>query len=100
MDDSALMVLFVDKCGTRLLNDIIDKGTLITKLLSHVDLTPVKKHIKTKYYDKDSRKFSFDVGLMLRLADHYCPDRSALNGQALYNIKYSKTSIDNMVRYG
>jgi len=61
------MVPFADKCGTRLLNGIIDKGTSITELLFHVDLTPVENHIITKYYDKDNRKFSFDVGLMLRL---------------------------------
>jgi len=65
-----------------------------------VDLTPVGNYTKTKYYDKDSRKFSFNVGFMLRLADNYCPARSALYEQALYNIKYSKTLIDNMVRYG
>ncbi len=61
------MVSFEDECGTRLLDGLIDKGTPITKLLSHVDLTSVEEHIKTKYYAKDSGKFHFDVGLMLRL---------------------------------
>ncbi len=61
------MVSFADKCGTRLLDGIIDEGTPITQLLYHVNLTLVEEHIKTKYYSKDSRKFSFDIGLMLRL---------------------------------
>jgi len=65
-----------------------------------VDLIPVENYITTKYYDKDSRKFSFDVRFVLRLADNCCPARSGLDVLALYNIKYSKTSIDNMVRYG
>ncbi len=34
------MVSFADKYGTRLLNGIIDKGTPITKLFSHMDLIP------------------------------------------------------------
>ena len=61
------MVSFEDECGTKFLDGIIDEGTPITKLLSHVDLTSVEEHIKTKYYAKEGRKFSFDVGLMLRL---------------------------------
>jgi len=32
-----------------------------------VDLTLAEEHIKTKCYSKDSRKFTFDIGLMLRL---------------------------------
>jgi len=59
---------FTDTYGTGLLQmAIIDKGTPIPKLLSHVNLTPVENQIKTKYYDKESRKFSFDVRLILRL---------------------------------
>ncbi|MCK4269249.1 MAG: transposase [Methanogenium sp.] len=61
------MVSFADKCRTRLLDGIIDEGTPITELLFHVDLTPVEKHIKSKCYALGSRKFSFDIGLMLRL---------------------------------
>ena len=61
------MVSFADKCGTRFLDGIIDKGTSITKLWSHVNLIPIENHIKTKCYALDSRKFSFDIYLMLRL---------------------------------
>jgi hypothetical protein len=61
------MASFVDECGTRFLDGIIEDGTSITKLLSHVDLTSIEKYIKTKYYAKESSKFSFGVGLMLRL---------------------------------
>ena len=61
------MVSFEDECGTRFLDGIIEEGTTITKLLSHVDLIPVEKHIETKYYAKTGRRFCFDVGIMVRL---------------------------------
>lgn len=61
------MVSFEDECGTRFLDGTIEEGTTITKLLSHVDLIPVEKHIETKYYAETGRRFCFDVGLMVRL---------------------------------
>jgi len=61
------MVSFEDECGTRFLDGIIEEGTTITKLLSHVDLIPVEKHIEKKYYAETGRRFCFDVGLMVRL---------------------------------
>jgi len=61
------MVSFEEECGTRFLDGIIEEGTPITKLLSHVNLIPVENHIRTKYYADHGRKFCFDVGLMIRL---------------------------------
>ena len=61
------MASFEEDCGTRFLDGIIEEGTSVTKLLSHVDLIPVENHIRTKYYAKNGRKFCFDVGLMIRL---------------------------------